>query len=146
MRPYLNILKKYLFSFETEREIAWVGEGRRGRHRIWSRFQALSCRHRAQHGAQTHRLQDHDPHVMRAHPSHMLKQLSNPGLLWLSTLEIISPLTESMQLTSKCFPCSRIASVSPTLWKTARWPGTMMIYANCSTSQELLCSGEVQTF
>ena len=31
----------------------WVGEEQRGRHRIWSRFQALSCPHRARHWAQT---------------------------------------------------------------------------------------------
>ena len=32
----------------------------RGRHRIWSRLQALSCQHRAVHGVQTHELLGHD--------------------------------------------------------------------------------------
>ena len=34
----------------------WAGKGReRGRHRIWSRLQALSCQHRAWCGAWTHK-------------------------------------------------------------------------------------------
>ena len=46
----------YLF-FEGERDTAWAG---RGRHRIWSRLQALSCQYRAHRGAWTHKLWDHD--------------------------------------------------------------------------------------
>ena len=46
---------------ERGTECKW-GRGReRGRHRIQSRLQALSCQHRARRGARTHRLQDHDP-------------------------------------------------------------------------------------
>ena len=45
---------------ETEHEHE-QGRGReRGRHRIWSRFQALSCQHRAWCRAQTHEPWDHD--------------------------------------------------------------------------------------
>ena len=58
----------YLFKFfpffmiervrETKHE---QGRGReRGRHRIWSRFQALSCQAWAPHGAWTHTPLDHD--------------------------------------------------------------------------------------
>ena len=37
------------------------GRGReRGRHRIRSRIQTLSCQHKARRGARTHRLRDHD--------------------------------------------------------------------------------------
>ena len=45
--------------------------------RIWSRLQALSCQHRAWHGAQTHGPRDHD--LSR---SRMLNQLSHPGALY----------------------------------------------------------------
>ena len=45
---------------EKEKEQAWVGEGQRGRHRTWSRLQALSYQHRAWWGAQTHEPWDHD--------------------------------------------------------------------------------------
>ncbi|XP_053062180.1 ubiquitin carboxyl-terminal hydrolase 30 isoform X3 [Acinonyx jubatus] len=45
----------------SERQSLSRGRGReRGRHRIRSRLQALSCQHRARHGAQTHKPQDHD--------------------------------------------------------------------------------------
>ena len=41
--------------WETERDRAWAGAGtERGRHRIPSRLQALSCQHRAWHEALTH--------------------------------------------------------------------------------------------
>ena len=36
------------------------GGSKSGRHRIWNRLQALSCQHRARHGAQTHGRWDHD--------------------------------------------------------------------------------------
>ena len=46
---------KYLFIFEREGDRAWVGRDReKGRHRIWSRLQALSCQHRARRWAWTH--------------------------------------------------------------------------------------------
>ena len=43
---------------ETERE--WRRGTERGRHRIWSRLQALSYQHRGWCRSQIHRLQDHD--------------------------------------------------------------------------------------
>ena len=51
-----------MFIYFWERNRMQVGErGReRGRHRIRSRLQALSCQHRAQCGARTHKPQDHD--------------------------------------------------------------------------------------
>ena len=69
-----------MFIFERERErererAHEQGRGReRGRHRIWSRLQALSCQHRAQHGTRTQEPQDHD--LSR---SQMLHWLSHPG-------------------------------------------------------------------
>ena len=51
------------------------GRGRdRGRHRIRSSLQALSCQHRARRGARTHRPRDHDP--TRSWP---LNRQSHPG-------------------------------------------------------------------
>ena len=51
-----------MFILERERELEheWGKGKERGRHRIRSRLQVLSCQHRAQHGAQTHEPQDHD--------------------------------------------------------------------------------------
>ena len=66
-----------LFIFETERYRAWTGRSReRGRHRIWSRLQALSCQHRAWCGAWTQELRDHDLSW-----SQTLNWLSHPGAL-----------------------------------------------------------------
>ena len=46
---------------ETERNRVWAGRGReRGRYRIQSKLRALSCQHRARHGARTHIPWDHD--------------------------------------------------------------------------------------
>ena len=52
----------FIFEREGEREREREqGRGReRGRSRIWSTFQALSCQHRAPHGAWTHKPRDHD--------------------------------------------------------------------------------------
>ena len=50
------------------------GGAERGRHRICSRLQALSSQHRAQCGAWTHELQDHDLSQSRT-----LNWLSHPG-------------------------------------------------------------------
>ena len=48
----------FIFERETECEQEWRRE--RGRHRIGSRLQALSCQPRARRGARTHRPWDHD--------------------------------------------------------------------------------------
>ena len=61
----------FMFSFW---ETARVAEGQRGRRRIRSRLQALSCQHRARLGAQTHGPWDHD--LSR---SQTLNWLSHPG-------------------------------------------------------------------
>ena len=63
----------YLFLRETETECEWVRDRERGRHRIWSRIQALSSQPRAQCGARTHELWDHD-----LSQSQMLNRLSHP--------------------------------------------------------------------
>ena len=61
--PLENHLKFFFLTFifyfwDRERQSMNGGgaERERGRHRIRSRLQALSCQHRAQHGAQTHKL------------------------------------------------------------------------------------------
>ena len=73
---FKNVRCFYLFlrQRETEHEQGRVRE--RGRHRIRSRLQALSCQHRAWCGAQTHGLWDHDLSGSRT-----LNRLSHPGAL-----------------------------------------------------------------
>ena len=69
--------KRLLIFWETERDRAWAGRGRkreRGRHRIRSRFQVLSRGHGAWRGARTHKPWDHD-----LNRSRMLNRLSHPG-------------------------------------------------------------------
>ena len=64
-----------MFIYFWDRERAWTGKGsERGRHRIWSRLQALSCQHRARRKAWTHQLWDHDLSW-----SWMLNRLSHPS-------------------------------------------------------------------
>ena len=58
---------------ERKRDVGRRGR-ERGRHRIWSRLQALSCQYRAQHGAWTHEPWDHDLSWIQ-----MLTCLSHPG-------------------------------------------------------------------
>ena len=92
------ILFFFFLMFTYSRERDWdrvrVGEGQRerGRHRIWSRLQALSCQHRARRGARTHRLWDHDPSR-----SGTLNRLSHPG----------APQAESY-----CFPTTPLSTGS----------------------------------
>ena len=64
----------FIFEREGETEHKWERGSERGRHRITSRLQALSCQHRARRGARTHRPRDHD--LSR---SQMLNLLSHSG-------------------------------------------------------------------
>ena len=64
----------YLFLRQRETEHERGRARERGRHRIWSRLQALSCQHRARCGAQTHGPRDHDLSWSRT-----LNRLSHPG-------------------------------------------------------------------
>ena len=50
----------YFWRRETETEHERGRSRERGRHRIWSRLQALSHQHRARRRARTHKLWDHD--------------------------------------------------------------------------------------
>ena len=68
---FFNIYS-FLRQRETEHEQGKVRE--RGRHRIWSRLQALSCQHRARCGARIHRPWDRDLSWSRT-PN----RLSHPG-------------------------------------------------------------------
>ena len=71
LKHFFNV---YLFLRQRETEHEW-GRGReRGRHRIWSRLQALSHQNRAQRGARTHGPWDHDLSQSRT-----LNRLSHPG-------------------------------------------------------------------
>ena len=73
------------FLRDTER--AWAGEGQRerGRHRIWSRLQAVSCQHRAWCRARTHK-----PWVHDLSWSWTLNRLSHPSALkYLKSLDTL---------------------------------------------------------
>ena len=51
----------FIYFLWRERYIVRAGKGERETHTLnRSRLQALSCQHRARHGAQTHEPQDHD--------------------------------------------------------------------------------------
>ena len=66
-----------VYLFFRQRDRVQTGEGQKERrHRIWSRLQALSCQHRAQHGAPTCEPWDHDLSW-----SWTLDWLSHPGIL-----------------------------------------------------------------
>ena len=72
---FISLFISFHYSFLSERQtMSRGGTGERGRHRIWSRLQALSCQHRAQHGAWTNKLWDYDLSW-----SWTLNQLSHPG-------------------------------------------------------------------
>ena len=95
----------YFWERETERQRQKQSMNGRGaereRHRIWSRFQTLSCQHRALHRAPIHEPWDHDLSW-----SQMLNQLTHLGaprglsLSIHSTDQCISG-TESLQPQSK---------------------------------------------
>ena len=70
--PLSFFLNAYLFL--RERQGASREGAERWRHRIWSRLQALSCQHRARHGARTRETWDHD-----LSQSWTLNRLSHPG-------------------------------------------------------------------
>ena len=57
---YLALFKMFTYFWKGERQSASGGEAKRGRHRIWSRLQFLSCQHRTWRRAQIHKPQDHD--------------------------------------------------------------------------------------
>ena len=76
--PLFFLKKIFIYFWEKERQSVRGGgterERERGRHRNWSRLQALSCQHRAGCRARTHEPRDHD--LSR---SQMLNWLSHPG-------------------------------------------------------------------
>ena len=79
---YLKHFFKYFSLFLRQRETEHEqGRGReRGRHRIWSRLQALSCQHRARPRTWTHRLAPtHRPWDHDLSWSPKLNRLSHPG-------------------------------------------------------------------
>ena len=71
---FLFFFNVYLFLRRRETEHEQGRSRERGRHRIQKRPQALSCQHRAQGGARTHRPWDHDPSQSRT-----LNRPSHPG-------------------------------------------------------------------
>ena len=70
--PFLKFI--YFWQRGRERQSMSRGGAERGRHRVWSKLQALSRQHRARCGARTLRLRDHDLSRGRT-----LNRLSHPG-------------------------------------------------------------------
>ena len=64
----------FMFIYFCKRAREWGRGSERGRHRIGSRLQALSCQHRARRRARTHELWGHDLSRSRT-----LNRLSHPG-------------------------------------------------------------------
>ena len=64
----------------------WRRGRERGRHRIWSRIQALSGQRRAQHGAQTHEPWGHDP--SQSPTLNRLSHSSPPSLYTFNSLRL----------------------------------------------------------
>ena len=70
-----NFFNAFIYFWRRERDRAWAGEGQReGETQNLKQAQALSCQHRARHGARTHRPRDRD--LSR---SRILNRLSHPG-------------------------------------------------------------------
>ena len=84
-----NFLTLIYFLRDRETEHEWGRGKERGKHRIWSRLRALSCQHRAWHGAQTHQRESWPE------PKSALTRLSHPGTC------------------RECFWSKRISSVLP---------------------------------
>ena len=105
----------YLFLRDRERETKCEQRrGRnRGRHRIGSRFQTLSCQHRAQCGAWTHKPWDRDLNW-----SWMLNRLSYPGTPSSALFSVTFHQTEISVpfLLSLNVSCSSISSLNPTMF------------------------------
>ena len=144
MNIFLNFLNVHLFLRERQRQRQSTSGGgaERGRHRIQSGSQALSCQHRARPRAWTHEQWDHD--LSR---SRMLNRLSHPGTLYFNNVLLVCPLILSMQkkvwiehiglpfltlfpyttlFRSKQDPGSELSAQSPmrgwNLWAARWWP------------------------
>ena len=76
------------------------GGADRGRHRIWSGFQALSCQPRAGHGAQTHEPWDCD--LSRSQTLNQLSHSGTPVIRFLITMTNpiweLAAFTESLHI------------------------------------------------
>ena len=85
-----NVFNVYLFLRQRERDREWTGEGprERGRHRIWNRFQALSCQHRTWCRAWTHELWDHD--LSQRQTLIRLRHRGDPMFSFLMAMEKVS--------------------------------------------------------
>ena len=77
---FLFIFLTFIYFWDRERQSMNGGGSERGRQRIWNRFQALSCQHRAQCGARTHGPGDHD--LSRSQPLNRLRPPRCPCFYW----------------------------------------------------------------
>ena len=116
-QSWCKLLKKFFFNvylFLSERHRAWARERQRGRHRIGSRLQALSCQHRAWHGAQTCEPWDHD--LSQSWRLNHLSHLGAPKLV--QTFKLLSSKS-LLELEQQNYPDSR--TPPPTLLRKPLW-------------------------
>lgn len=94
----------YLFLRDRERQHEWRRGRERGRHRTWSRLQALRCQHRARCGAGTHRPWNHD--LSRSQTLNWLSPPDAPPSCYNIKDEAESPLFhETFMKTIKSISC-----------------------------------------
>ena len=104
-----------MFIFEGETECKWRRGRERGRHRICSRLQALSCQHRAWHGARTHEPQDHALSWSRT-----LNRLSHPGAPGIWYLNLYWVIALLSLLWGKATHTYRSPSICKALWNSQK--------------------------
>ena len=95
-----NLFKIFfnVYFWERERQSASRGGAEREGETVWSKLQALSCQHRAQHGAWTHKLWDHE-----LSGSQEPNRLSHPGAP-LTVQNLIQPPFPSLNPTTSVKP------------------------------------------
>ena len=116
-----------VYFWDRERQSMNGGGSERGRQRIWNRLQALSCQHRARHGARTHGPWDHD--LRRSWTLNRLSHAGAPVYLFLRQRETEHEwgrVRERETKNLKQAPGSELSAQSPTRGSNSRtvrsWP------------------------
>ena len=119
----LFLFLMFIYFWERETEHGQGRERERGRHRIRSRLQAVSCQHRAQLRARTHKPWDHDLSQSRT-----LNWLSHPGAPFLILLSVYSFLRVGGGTEKEGDTDSKAGS---RLWAVGTEPDVVLELTNC---------------